>query len=106
MAKKPRGSYENVMGSTRDRNNVFHTRWKDNAVVTVASTNLPSQNSNTVNRWCKERRAKIDVTIPFILMFIINSWVDQIRWIIIIIIMVLFYLSSRYYAVSKEISIR
>ena len=39
-------------------------RWKDNSVVTVASTLINSGNSKTVKRWCKLKKAKMSVLIP------------------------------------------
>lgn len=51
-------------GLTYDGQQVFLTRWTDNPVVTVASTTPSSRMSNTVKRWRKEKRDKIDVTIP------------------------------------------
>lgn len=56
MDKKERGSSSSTSGKV-DVNEVKVTRWKDNAVVTVAST-LYSQNPSGKVKWWSEKKIK------------------------------------------------
>ena len=62
--KKQRGSFEISLGTTNDGRTISLARWKDKAVVTVASTLIDSGSSKTVKRWCKLEKAKISLPIP------------------------------------------
>ena len=61
--KKQRGSFEMSFGTKNDGKTISLARWKDNAVVTVASTLINSGSSKTVQGLCKFKKAKISVPI-------------------------------------------
>ena len=64
--KLERGSYDAVTG-TLDDTKIKVTRWKDNAVVTVASTLLGESPVGNANRWSKKDCKRIQVTIPHVI---------------------------------------
>ena len=61
--KKPRGSSETFTGNIGDKT-VKISRWKDNSVVTVASTIYGEAPVSKVGRWSKEKMKHIDLPIP------------------------------------------
>lgn len=46
-------------------NNLYITRWKDNSVVTVASTCFAADPEKSVKRWSKNQHKHINVNIPY-----------------------------------------
>ena len=61
--KKPRGSSEIFTGNIGDKTEKI-SRWKDNSVVTVASTIYGEAPVSKVGCWSKEKMKHIDVPIP------------------------------------------
>ena len=61
--KKTRGSSETFTGNIGDKT-VKISRWKDNSVLTVASTIYGEDPVSKVGRWSKEKMKHIDVPIP------------------------------------------
>ena len=55
-----------VIYRTLDDTKIEDTRWKDNAVVTVASTLLGESHVGNTNRWSKKDCKRIQVTIPHV----------------------------------------
>jgi hypothetical protein len=64
--KCDRGEYDSVTGKFEDTD-IRVTRWKDNAIVTVASTLLGENPINTVRRWSKKDNKHIQVNIPHVI---------------------------------------
>lgn len=62
--KNSRGDFEETVGCTERGEQILVTRWKDNAVVTVASSLGESCTTKKVSRWCKIEKKKISVPIP------------------------------------------
>lgn len=62
--KKQRGSFETTLGKTDDNQSLCIVRWKDNAIVTVASSLCDTKSNRNVRRWCKIERKKVSVPIP------------------------------------------
>ena len=65
MDKSDRGSYDAVT-SKREDIEINITRWKDNAVVTMASTCLREDPIGKVRRWSKQSSKHIQVNIPHV----------------------------------------
>lgn len=63
FAKKERG-YTEVATATLSGHKVFLNRWKDNSVVTVASTQFAANPEGSVKRWSKTEKKHIQVPIP------------------------------------------
>lgn len=63
FGKKQRGFTE-VATATVSGEKVFVSRWKDNSVVTVASTRFAANPEGTVKRWCKADKKYVQVPIP------------------------------------------
>ena len=63
MEKKSRGSTSSAYASSGD-NSYQITRWKDNAVVTVASSIITHNSSHKVSRWSKATNTKISIDEP------------------------------------------
>ena len=61
MKKKPRETCDVV----NDRkSNVTLVRWKDNNIVTVASTAFGKESIRKANRYIKERRGRVEINQP------------------------------------------
>ncbi|KAK4309030.1 hypothetical protein Pmani_019290 [Petrolisthes manimaculis] len=63
MGKKERGRCSSVSGRIGSRE-VNDTRWKDNAVVTVASTIYGQHPTGKVKRWSKKDNTQVMIPIP------------------------------------------
>ena len=63
MEKKERGYFMSVSASV-EKTPVVLSRWKDNAIVTIASSLFGSEPVGTVSRWSRVEKKKIKVSIP------------------------------------------
>lgn len=63
MKKMNRGTYS-VVEATNEDSKLFLVRWKDNSVVTTASTNHAAQPTSVVNRWDGKKKQRVPVTCP------------------------------------------
>ena len=63
MEKKERGYFMSATASDKSKSVVL-SRWKDNAVVTVASSLYGSEPIGSVDRWSRVDKKKIKVSIP------------------------------------------
>ena len=61
--KKPRGYAQTISASVDDKK-LFLTRWKNNSVVTVASTSYSSMPIGDADRCSKAAKKRIKVSIP------------------------------------------
>lgn len=64
--KDARGAYDAVTGKL-ESTTIMITRWKDNAIVTAASTLLGENPTNNVRRWSKKDCKHIQVSIPHVI---------------------------------------
>ncbi|XP_037115308.1 piggyBac transposable element-derived protein 3-like [Syngnathus acus] len=63
MKRKPRGAVSVVYDTA---NKIALTRWKDNAVVTIASTLAAEHPLQKVSRWSRQEKKKVAVDQPFV----------------------------------------
>lgn len=63
FAKMQRG-YTEVATADLSGDKILLSRWKDNSVVTVASTRFAANPEGTVKRWCKTDKKHVQVPIP------------------------------------------
>ncbi|XP_063634975.1 piggyBac transposable element-derived protein 3-like [Cydia splendana] len=61
MKKKPRGNSAQIVCN---QNNLAVVKWSDNKVVTFISSYMDSHPIETIKRYSKDKRAKIDVPCP------------------------------------------
>lgn len=66
MNKKARGYHESAV-FTVSSNNIVYCRWKDNGVVTAASTAFNVAPTKNVTRWSATEKKKVQVQLPFML---------------------------------------
>lgn len=61
MKKKERGNYAEVVC---DKNKLAIVKWHDNKVVTFVSSFVAAEPVNTIRRYCKDQKRKVDVQCP------------------------------------------
>ena len=64
--KKPRGYAQTISASVNDKK-LFLTMWKDNSVITVASSSYSSMPMGDADCWSKVAKKRIKVSIPHLI---------------------------------------